>query len=111
MIIRTMHSFIPLSMRLVAYRLIFKVRCEQITMIADVYIELKEGVADPEGEATLKALRLLGFKRVRKVSTVKVFRLDIEARSKDEAEREIAEMCEKLLANPVIQKYRIEWRE
>ncbi|WP_202319897.1 phosphoribosylformylglycinamidine synthase subunit PurS [Archaeoglobus neptunius] len=80
-------------------------------MIADVYIELKEGVADPEGEATLKALRLLGFKRVKKVSTVKVFRLDIEARSKDDAEREIAEMCEKLLANPVIQRYRIEWRE
>ena len=80
-------------------------------MIADVYIELKEGVADPEGEATLKTLRLLGFKRVKRVSTVKVFRIDIEARSKEDAEREIAEMCEKLLANPVIQKYRIEWKE
>lgn len=91
--------------------MIFKVGMQEFNMIADVYIELKEGVADPEGEATLKALRLLGFKRVKKVSTVKVFRIDIEARSKKEAEREIAEMCEKLLANPVIQKYRIIWRD
>lgn len=78
-------------------------------MIADVYIELKEGVADPEGEATLKALRLLGFKRVKKVSAVKVFRIEIDAKSKEEAEKEIEEMCEKLLANPVIQKFRINW--
>ncbi|MEM1579357.1 MAG: phosphoribosylformylglycinamidine synthase subunit PurS [Archaeoglobaceae archaeon] len=78
-------------------------------MIADVYIELKEGVADPEGEATLKALRLLGYKRVKKVSTVKVFRIEMEAKNKEEAEKEIREICEKLLVNPVIQKYRINW--
>ncbi len=80
-------------------------------MIADVYVELKEGVADPEGEATLKALRLLGFRRVKKVSSIKVFRIELEARSREEAEREIAEMCERLLANPVIQKYSIRWVE
>ncbi len=80
-------------------------------MIADVYVELKEGVADPEGEATLKALRLLGFRRVKKVSSIKVFRIELEAKSREEAEREIAEMCEKLLANPVIQKYSIRWVE
>ncbi len=78
-------------------------------MIADVYIELKEGVADPEGEATLKALRLLGFKRVKNVSSIKVFRIEIEGKDKKEAEKEISEMCEKLLANPVIQKYKIVW--
>ncbi len=78
-------------------------------MIADVYIELKEGVFDAEGEATLKALRLLGFKRVKSVSSVKVFRIEIDAKSREEAEREIKEMCEKLLANPVIQKYSIRW--
>ncbi len=78
-------------------------------MIADVYIELKEGVADPEGESTLKALRLLGYKRVKKVSSIKVFRIEIDAKSKEEAERELREMCERLLANPVIHKYRISW--
>jgi len=80
-------------------------------MIADVYIYLKEGVADPEGEATKKALRLLGFKNVKKVSARKVFRIEVDARNKEEAEREIRGMCEKLLANPVIQKYSIDWVE
>ncbi|OYT35350.1 phosphoribosylformylglycinamidine synthase PurS protein [Archaeoglobales archaeon ex4484_92] len=78
-------------------------------MKADIYIELKEGVADPEGEATLKALRLLGFKRVRKVSTIKVFRIELDIINRNEAEKELSEMCEKLLANPVIQKYSIKW--
>ncbi|AEA47180.1 phosphoribosylformylglycinamidine synthase subunit PurS [Archaeoglobus veneficus] len=80
-------------------------------MIADVYIELKEGVTDPEGEATKKALRLLGFKKVKSVSSRKVFRIEIDARSKEEAEREIKLMCEKLLVNPVIQNYYIRWVE
>ncbi len=78
-------------------------------MIAEVYIELKEGVTDPEGEATKKALNLLGFKNVKKVSSVKVFRIELEGVSKEEAEREVVEMCEKLLANPVIHDYRIRW--
>ncbi|MCS7118515.1 MAG: phosphoribosylformylglycinamidine synthase subunit PurS [Archaeoglobaceae archaeon] len=78
-------------------------------MIADVHIELKEGVADPEGESTLKALRLLGYKRVKKVSSVRVFRIEIDTKSKEEAEKEIKEICERLLANPVIHRYRINW--
>ncbi len=80
-------------------------------MIADVYIELKKGVADPEGEATKKALRLLGFRNVKSVSSCKVFRIELEARTREEAEEEIKRMCEKLLVNPVIQNYRIEWVE
>ncbi len=78
-------------------------------MIVDVYIELKEGVADPEGEATKKALNLLGFRKVKRVSTRKVFRIELDVESKEEAEKMVKEMCEKLLANPVIQRYRIEW--
>lgn len=80
-------------------------------MIADVYIYLKEGIADPEGEATRKALRLLGFKNVKKVSSRKVFRIDVDARKKEDAEKELVTMCEKLLANPVIQSYTIQWIE
>jgi len=79
-------------------------------MIADVFIELKEGVMDAEGEAVKKALRLLGFKNVKKVSSVKVFRIELDTKNREEAEREIREMCEKLLANPVIQNYRIVFR-
>jgi phosphoribosylformylglycinamidine synthase len=78
-------------------------------MIADVYIELKEGVADPEGESTKKALKLLGFDNVKSVSSIKVFRIELSAESREKAEEEIKQMCEKLLANPVIQRYRINW--
>ena len=78
-------------------------------IIADVYIELKEGVTDPEGEATKKAINLLGFKNVKKVSTIKVFRIEMDTNDKKEAERNLIEICEKLLANPIIQKYRIVW--
>ncbi len=78
-------------------------------MIADVYIELKEGVTDPEGESTKKALKLLGFDNVRNVSTRKVFRIEIDENDREKAEEKIRQMCEKLLANPVIQKYKINW--
>jgi len=78
-------------------------------MIADVYIELKEGVTDPEGESTKKALKLLGFENVKNVSTRKVFRIEIDENDRKKAEDEIKQMCEKLLANPVIQKYSIKW--
>ncbi len=80
-------------------------------MIAEVFIELKEGVMDAEGEAVKKALRLLGFKKVRRVSSVKVYRIEIDTKNKEEAEREVKEMCEKLLANPVIQNYKIILKE
>ena len=79
-------------------------------MIVDIYVKLKKGVLDPEGEATKKALNLLGFK-VKRVSTIKVFRIELDAKDKKDAEKEIKEMCEKLLVNPVIQDYEIRWVE
>lgn len=79
--------------------------------IADIIISLKEGVVDPEGEATKKALNLLGFGNVSSVKSMKVFRIELSAKTKDDAEKMIGEMCEKLLANPVIQDYTIRWVE
>jgi phosphoribosylformylglycinamidine synthase PurS subunit len=76
---------------------------------AEVRIELKPGVADPEGQNTKKALELLGFKGVKNVKTVKVFDIELEA-GPEEARRQGEEMCRKLLANPVIQKYDIRIR-
>lgn len=75
-------------------------------VVAEIRIELKHGVADPEGQNIRKALELLGFKDVKDVRTVKVFEIDIEA-SPDRAVLECEEMCRKLLANPVIQKYKV----
>ncbi len=76
-------------------------------VIADIRIELKHGVTDPEGQNTLKALELLGFEGVRAVRTVKVFEIDLDAEG-DGALQMCENMCRKLLANPVIQNYQIE---
>lgn len=74
---------------------------------ADIRIELKHGVADPEGENTKKALELLGFKGIKSVKTVKHFEIELDM---DAAQAKAAteEMCRKLLANPVIQSYRVD---
>ncbi|MEF8836176.1 MAG: phosphoribosylformylglycinamidine synthase subunit PurS [Candidatus Thermoplasmatota archaeon] len=75
---------------------------------AEVKIELKEGVADPEGMNTEKTLKLLGWD-VEKVQTGKLFEIDLgDDFSEEEARAEVEEMCKKLLANPVIQTYDIE---
>jgi len=74
--------------------------------IAEVRVELKKGVADPEGKNTLKALELLGFEGVKDVKTVKVFDIHVEGDVGD-VEKKVDDMCRKLLANPVIHNYSI----
>lgn len=76
-------------------------------MIAEVRIELKEGVADPEGRNTQKALELLGFSGVEKVRSIRVFEMTLEDASED-ARDQLEEMCKRLLANPVIHRYSIQ---
>ncbi len=79
-------------------------------VVAKVVIELKEGVADPEGMNTKKALKLLGWD-VEDVRSGKVFEIDFgEDITVEEAEKETEEMCKRLLANPVIQTYDIEMK-
>jgi phosphoribosylformylglycinamidine synthase len=75
----------------------------------DIWIELKAGVADPEGQNTKKALELLGFKGIKNVKTVKVFEVELDS-PPTEAKKQAEEMCRKLLANPVIQKFEIKVR-
>ncbi|MGR3804797.1 phosphoribosylformylglycinamidine synthase subunit PurS [Marinibacterium profundimaris] len=74
-------------------------------MKARVTVMLKEGVLDPQGEAIRQALGSLGFDGVTGARQGKVIELDV-APGTDEAQ--IGEMCEKLLANTVIESYRIE---
>lgn len=74
---------------------------------AEVRIELKPGVADPEGANTKKALELLGFKGVRNVKAVHAFSIDVDAQSQDEARKQVDEMCKRLLVNPVVHNARI----
>ncbi|HEY4265531.1 MAG TPA: phosphoribosylformylglycinamidine synthase subunit PurS [Micropepsaceae bacterium] len=77
-------------------------------MKARVFVTLKSGVLDPQGKAIGHALNNLGFDSVGDVRQGKV--IDIELAEKDEtrARARLKEMCEKLLANTVIEKYEIE---
>ena len=78
-------------------------------MKAIVNVALKKGVLDDQGKATHHALDTLGFKEV--VLDVRIGKqiiIQLNEGSKDEAYEEVAKMCKKLLANPVIEDYNIE---
>ena len=77
-------------------------------MKATVKITLKYGVLDPQGKAIEKSLRQLGFSSVNEVRQGKLIELDIDADTPEAAEKQITEMCEKLLANTVIENYDIQ---
>ena len=77
-------------------------------MKARVYVMLKPGVLDPQGEAVRHALGALGFDGVAGVRQGKVIELVLTTTDKTAAESEVKEMCEKLLANTVIESYQIE---
>ncbi len=74
-------------------------------MKARVHVMLKNGVLDPQGEAVRHALGALGFEGVNGVRQGKVIELDLEAGA---TEATVKDMCEKLLANTVIESYQIE---
>lgn len=73
-----------------------------------VVITLKPGVLDPQGEAVRRALGGLGFEGVRDVRQGKMIELDMAEDDPARAEAAAREMCEKLLANTVIESYRVE---
>ena len=77
-------------------------------MKATVQVMLKNGVLDPQGEAVRHALGTLGFEGVEGVRQGKVIELDLAETDADAARETVGQMCEKLLANTVIESYRIE---
>lgn len=77
-------------------------------MKARVIVTLKNGVLDPQGQAIEGSLASLGFAGVSGVRQGKVFDLEIEGTDGEAARSRIAAMCEKLLANTVIENYAIE---
>ena len=74
---------------------------------ATVYVKLKDGVLDPEGKTIQKALSQMGYGEFLSVRTGRFFELEIEANGSDMDSR-IDEICLKLLANPVIENYKVE---
>ena len=77
-------------------------------MKAIIYIGLKPGVLDPQGRAISRSLNDLGFGEVTKARQGKVIELDLTGEDIATAETRVNEMCEKLLANTVIESYRVE---
>jgi len=78
-----------------------------MSLKATVHVMLKDGVLDPQGEAVRHALGTLGFAGVEAVRQGKVIELDLAATDAAAAEAEVKAMCEKLLANTVIEKYTV----
>jgi len=76
-------------------------------MKATVLVRPKAGILDPQGEAVETSLRQLGFP-VGEARVGRVIDLDVDAASPDAARSEIERMCERLLANPLIESYEIE---
>jgi len=77
-------------------------------MKARVYVMLKNGVLDPQGDAVRHALGALGFDGVNGVRQGKVIELDLTDTDAATAQATVTDMCEKLLANTVIESYKIE---
>ncbi|MGA1274715.1 MAG: phosphoribosylformylglycinamidine synthase subunit PurS [Gemmobacter sp.] len=77
-------------------------------MRARVEVMLKQGVLDPQGEAVRAALGALGVAGVEAVRQGKLIEIDLAATDRAAAEAEVRAMCEKLLANTVIERYAVE---
>ena len=77
-------------------------------MKARVTVMLKTGVLDVQGEAVRRALGTLGFEGVEAVRQGKVIELDLAETDRANAEADVKAMCDKLLANTVIESYRVE---
>jgi phosphoribosylformylglycinamidine synthase PurS subunit len=78
-----------------------------MTWLARVHVLLKPVVNDPQGRAIQAGLKSLGFAAVQRVRAGKYFEIQVEAANAAEAERQAEDMCRKLLANPVIEDYRV----
>lgn len=76
---------------------------------ARVYVTLKRGVLDPQGSAVARGLRTMGYAEVEDVRLGKLIEVRLrEGASAEDERRRIEEMCRKLLANTVIEDYRVE---
>ncbi|MFF2480131.1 phosphoribosylformylglycinamidine synthase subunit PurS [Paenibacillus sp. NPDC058071] len=77
-------------------------------MKAIVYVTIKENVLDPQGTAVQGALHTMGFAEVGKVRIGKYLELTLDTNDRAQAEEQVKAMCEKLLANTVVEDYRFE---
>jgi phosphoribosylformylglycinamidine synthase PurS subunit len=77
-------------------------------MKATVFVTLKSGVLDPQGQAVGRTLGKLGFEGVKGVRIGKYVELELDGSDENEAREQVTKMCEELIANTVIENYRVE---
>ena len=80
-------------------------------MTAKIYVTLKPGLLDAQGKTVKGALEALGFKEVKDVRIGKYIELDLQTSSAQNAKASVDKMCQKLLANTIVETYRIELPE
>lgn len=78
---------------------------------AKIYVTLKKGILDPQGETVKGALTNLGFTDIKEVRIGKFMVIRLDRADSEEAKARVEEICRKLLANPVIEDYRFEIEE
>jgi phosphoribosylformylglycinamidine synthase PurS subunit len=77
-------------------------------MVARVFVTLKPGVLDPAGKAVEQSLHSLGYREVSSVRLGKLVEIQLEGNDPAAAKARVEEMCRKLLANTVVENYRVE---
>ncbi len=77
-------------------------------MKAKIYVTLKDGILDPQGKAIQQSLETLGYQGLQDIRVGKYIEIKMPNRSIDLVQQDLKEMCEKLLANTVIEEYRFE---
>ena len=77
-------------------------------MLAKIYITLKKDVLDPQGSVIANSLKSLGFNNIEDVRQGKYIEIKLDSENEESANKQINEMCEKLLANLVIEDYKVE---
>lgn len=75
---------------------------------ATVYVTIKQSVLDPQGVAVQGALHSMGYKEAQSVRIGKYMEIELDTNDRNEAEARVKDMCEKLLANTVVEDYRFE---
>ena len=78
-------------------------------MKAKIYITLKDGIHDPQGQAVQQSLHMLGFDEVQDVRMGKFLEVELGGMDKESGQVQIKSMCQKLLANMVIEDFRFEF--
>ncbi len=77
-----------------------------MTAQVEVHIQLKPGMLDPQGETLENALAAIGYEGVRGMRVGKWITFEIETDDSDTVEAQVEEMCSRLLANPIIERYK-----